>query len=477
MKRSILLFGLLAASGLFFGSIRSMAQQQPAVEGSWEGVLEVGAAKLRLVLHITKGPDGALAAKADSPDQGAVGLPVDAISRSNDAIHFEMKRLMVTYDGTLNREGSAIAGSFKQGGTAIPLTLKRVAGKAPTLNRPQEPKPPFPYAEEEVAYDNKTDNIRLGGALTLPPGKGPFPAVILITGSGPQDRNESLLGHKPFLVLADYLTRQGVAVLRVDDRGIGKSTGSVSNSTSAQFATDVLAGIEFLKGRKEINAKKIGLIGHSEGGLIAPIVAARSTDVAFIVLLAGTGLTGEEILYLQGERIARANGAGDPEVARQRAQQQLIFKAMREEKDNAAAEKRLLAEFAKLRAAAPEAEKEEYNEQALQAQLKQVLTPWFRYFLTYDPRPTLKQVKCPVLALNGEKDLQVPPTENLREIEAALKAGGNRDVTIARLPNLNHLFQNCKTGSPAEYVQIEETFSPAALDAIGAWVKKKANSN
>lgn len=475
MKRSIFLIGLLALSGLFFSSISSMAQQPQPVEGSWEGVLEVGAAKLRLVLHITKGADGALSAKADSPDQGALGMPVDAITRTDAAIHFEMKRLQVVYDGTLNREGTEIAGNFKQAGTALPLTLKRAA-KPITLNRPQEPKPPYPYAEEEVAYDNKADGVKLGGSLTLPAGKAPFPAVVLITGSGAQDRNEALLGHKPFLVLSDYLTRQGIAVLRVDDRGIGKSTGSVPNSTSEQFATDVLAGVELLKSRKEIDPKRIGLIGHSEGGLIAPIVAARSAEIAFIVLMAGTGLTGEEILYLQGELIARANGGGDPEVAKQRAMQELMFKTMREEKDNAAAEKRMLAEFARRRAAAPEAEKDEYNEQIFQAQVKQILTPWFRYFLSYDPRPTLKKVKCPVLALNGEKDLQVPPNENLREIEAALKAGGNRDVTIAKLPNLNHLFQTCKTGSPNEYVQIEETLSPVALKMIGDWIRKKVNN-
>ncbi|MDX2031657.1 MAG: alpha/beta fold hydrolase [Blastocatellia bacterium] len=474
MKRSIFLLGLLVASALHFSSVSSMAQQQP-VEGSWEGVLAVGTAKLRLVLHISRGPDGALAAKADSPDQGAVGMPVDAISRTDAAIHFEMKRLQVVYDGTLNREGTEIAGNFKQAGTALPLTLKRAA-RTVALNRPQEPKPPYPYVEEEVAYDNKAEGVKLGGALTLPAGKAPFPAVVLITGSGAQDRNEALLGHKPFLVLADYLTRQGIAVLRVDDRGIGKSTGSVPNSTSEQFATDVLAGVEFLKARKEIDPKRIGLIGHSEGGLIAPIVAARSTDIAFIVLMAGTGLTGEEILYLQGDLIARANGAGDPEAAKQRAMQELIFQTMRAEKDNAAAEKRMLAEFARRRAAAPDSEKDEYNEQVFQAQVKQVLTPWFRYFLTYDPRPTLKKVKCPVLALNGEKDLQVPPNENLREIEAALKAAGNRDVTIAKLPNLNHLFQTCKTGSPNEYVQIEETLSPVALKTIGDWIRKKTTS-
>src|SRR5262249_976926 len=250
-----------------------------------------------------------------------------------------------------------------------------------------------------------------GGSFTLPGGKASSPAVILITGSGPQNRNEELLGHKPFLVLADYLTRQGIAVLRVDDRGVGGSTGSVSNSTSENFAADVLSGIEFLKGREGINPRQIGLIGHSEGGLIAPMVAAQSNPVAFIVLLAGPGLPGEEILYLQGALILKANGAGAEALARQRATQERMFTILKQEKDNAVAEKKLREEINKQMASVGEAEKTQAKQTA-EIQIKQVLSPWFRYFLTYDPRPALAKVKCPVLALNGENDLQVPVTEN-----------------------------------------------------------------
>jgi len=283
-----------------------------------------------------------------------------------------------------------------------------------------------------------------------------------------------LLGHKPFLLLSDYLTRQGLAVLRVDDRGVGGSTGSVPNSTSENFAYDVLAGIEFLKGRKEINLQQIGLLGHSEGGLIAPMVAAQSKDVAFIVLMAGPGLTGEEILYLQGAAILKANGATAEMLARQHANQELMFNALRKTSDNAAAEKLMREEFAKQTSSMSEAEKQQ-AEKTLNAQIKQVTSPWFRYFLTYDPRPALRKVKCPVLALNGENDLQVPVNEDLREIEAALKAGGNKDVTILRMPKLNHLFQTSATGSPNEYEKIEETIAPVALKAIGDWILKHTN--
>jgi pimeloyl-ACP methyl ester carboxylesterase len=445
----------------------------PSIVGSWEGTLDVGAATLRLVLHIAAAADGTLSAKADSPDQGAYGLPVDTVSFKEGALQFEMKRLAAAYEGKLNAAGAELSGQFKQGPAAFPLVLKRV-DKPTALKRPQEPQKPFPYEEIEVSYENKRDGVKLAGTLTAPRGKAPFPAVLLITGSGAQNRNEEIMGHKPFLVLSDYLTRQGFAVLRVDDRGIGGSTGSVANSTSENFAQDVLAGIAFLKGRPEINPKQIGLIGHSEGGLVAPLVAAQSKDVAFIVLLAGPGLPGEEILYLQGALIIKASGGDAAALARQRATQEMMFKALKQESDNTAAEKLMRAEFAKQLATLSEAERKQ-AEQALEGQIKQVTSPWFRYFLTYDPRTALRQVKCPVLALNGEKDLQVPPDENLKEIAAALKAAGNTDVTTTKLPGLNHLLQTAQTGAPSEYAKIEETIAPAALKAIGDWLQQRTS--
>jgi uncharacterized protein len=444
------------------------------LEGTWEGALDIGAMKLRLALKVTKAADGALAAKVDSLDQGANDLAVDVISLKDGAVHFEMKQLSAVFDGALNKEGSEIAGQFKQGGASFPLTLKRVV-KLTTLNRPQEPKPPFLYDEEEVSYENKRDGVKLAGTLTLPRGKTSSPAVILITGSGAQNRNEESFGHKPFLVLADYLTRQGVAVLRVDDRGVGGSTGNIPGSTSENFATDVLAGIEFLKGRKGINTKQIGLIGHSEGGLIAPLVASQSDDVSFIVLLAGPGLPGEEILLAQGALILKASGASAEALARQRATQEMMFAILKQEKDNSVAEKKMREEFDKLMAGASEAEKTQAK-QAIESEISWALTHWFRYFAAYDPRPALAKVKRPVLALNGENDLHVPAAENLREIEAALKAAGNKDVTIVRLPKLNHLFQTSETGLPSEYVKIEETFAPVALKIIGDWILKHTAS-
>jgi uncharacterized protein len=294
------------------------------------------------------------------------------------------------------------------------------------------------------------------------------------------------LGHKPFLVLADDLTRRGIAALRVDDRGVGGSTGNIGSSTTDDLVGDVLAGVEFLKSRKEIDPRRIGLLGHSEGGLIAPAAAARTNDVAYIVLIAGPGVTGEEILYAQGALIMRADGASDEAVAKQRTLQEQMFAIVKEfdkqtvgqsgpAADDAAvtAREKLTQLVAAASAEPPEDQRTAAGTQGA-AQARQLLTPWFRYFLKYDPRPALAQVRCPVLAVIGERDLQVPPKANLPEIEKALKTGGNTDYTLRELSGLNHLLQPCKTGSPAEYGQIEETISPEALLVIGEWIVERA---
>ena len=330
-----------------------------------------------------------------------------------------------------------------------------------TTSRPQDPKPPFPYRQEEVAYESKEPGIRLAGTLTFPSSGGPYSAALLITGSGAQNRNEEIMGHKPFLVLADSLTRRGIAVLRVDDRGVGGSSAGPPTATSLSFAQDVLAGVEYLKSRPEINPRRIGLIGHSEGGIIAPMVAAQSPDVAFIVLMAGMGVKGEEVLTEQGKLVLRANGASEELIQENTKAQKMLFNAIKSTSDNEVAETQMRESLSSANPTIRDA--------AL-AQLKSVLSPWMRYFVTYDPQPALEKAKCPVLAINGEKDLQVPPGQNLPAIEKALRAGGNKDFKVIELPGLNHLLQTCKTGSIAEYSQIDETISPVALDLIGSWI-------
>lgn len=444
---------------------------EKALDGNWHGVLKVGPAEVRLIFRVTKDKDGNLKATLDSPDQGAKGIPLDSVTREGRDVKFESKAAKAVYEGQLSEDGLSIAGKWKQAGVSFALDLKRL-DKEPEVARPQVPKRPYPYREEEVTYENAAAKIKLAGTLTLPKSEGPFAAVLLITGSGAQDRDESLLGHKPFLVLADHLTRQGLAVLRVDDRGVGGSSGSTPNSTTDDFAGDVLAGIAYLKGRKEIDPKRIGLAGHSEGGIIAPLVASRSADVAFIVLLAATGVTGEEIIYRQGALIAKVQGATDAAVAASRTGQETLFKIVREEKDpEKAAEllKKYFAERVALAVAASPDAKDAIEAQA-KAQLTPLLTPWFRHFLVYDPAPALRKVRCPVLAVNGEKDLQVEPAQNLPPIKKALEESGNADVTIKELPGLNHLFQHAKTGAPSEYGKIEETFAPEALAIISDWI-------
>jgi fermentation-respiration switch protein FrsA (DUF1100 family) len=439
-------------------------QALPGIEGNWQGSLDVGTIKLRLVLKISRTAEGKLKASMDSLDQSANDLVVDTISFADGALKFEMKRLQASYVGTLSKDG--IKGQFTQNGT-LPLDFTRVTNAASmTLNRPQTPAKPYPYEESEVAYENKLDHVKLAATLTLPKGAGPFPAVVLITGSGQQDRNEALLGHQPFLVLADYLTRRGIAVLRADDRGMGGTAEGSPNDTTENYALDALAGVEFLKTRKEINPKQIGLIGHSEGGMAAPIAAVKSADVAFIVLMAGPGIVGDKLLVKQTSLIAAAECMKSVDASMKETER--LFQIATQEKDPTIAKEKLMAaaneraEAAKKRLAA--------QLTAAEAQAKQFTSPWFRYFLSYDPRPTIMKVSVPVLAINGGNDLQVPPKEDLEAIEQALKDGGNRDYKIVLLPGLNHLFQTSSTGAVSEYGTIEETIAPVVLQTIGDWI-------
>jgi pimeloyl-ACP methyl ester carboxylesterase len=442
------------------------------LEGFWEGKLKLTAGiELRLVLKVEKGKGGPLKAALASPDQGADNIPISAIDLKGDGLTFESKIIGAKYAGKKIRPGDGFDGQFTQGGLKLRLALKKT-DKLSVAPRPQTPRPPFPYRSEEVRYENKAGGVNLAGTLTLPPGHGPFPAVLLLTGSGPQDRDETILAHRPFHVIADALTRRGIAVLRVDDRGVGDSTGSGSSSTLEDFAGDALAGVAFLKGRKEIDPAKIGLAGHSEGGLIAPLAASRSRDVAFIVMMAGTGLPGIDVLKAQGQLIARAEGASESELKYNRETQQRMIDIFLQEKDEKAARARLGAALKEMRATMPESVKKALDEsgELSEAMIDPYNNAWFRSFLTFDPRPTLQKVRCPVLAINGEKDLQVPSRENLAEIEKALKAGGNAKVKTIEFHGLNHLFQPCKTGSPSEYARIEITIAPEVLKAMGDWI-------
>lgn len=456
--------------GLLFTPTRSHFSPEKHGEGSaspadmagdWFGSLDLGALKLRIVFHITASPEG-LVATMDSPDQNANGLRVKSVQVSGSSVELQLPKFNVVYEGKLSADLSTLDGTWKQGMGERPLVLKRVKDQVElTRSRPQEPQKPYPYREEDVSYENKLQGDKLAATLTIPPGNGPFPAVVLITGSGPQDRDETVFGHKPFLILSDYLTRKGVAVLRTDDRGIGKSTGEFSGATTADFATDTEAGIAYLQTRSEVNTKMIGLIGHSEGGIIASMIAARNRDVAFIVMLAGTGVPGDQITVAQTELIEEATGKSHEEAMKAGERQREIMELVKENADDALIEKQLREEVGA-----------EMSKAQIGALIKQLNLPWFRFFINYDPAQALRKVTCPVLALNGEKDLQVPPQQNLPAIRKALEAGGNKNFEIDELPGLNHLFQTAKTGSPLEYAQIEETMSPAVLNKVADWILK-----
>lgn len=439
------------------------------ISGQWNGILKIQGMQLRIVFNIAETENG-YTATMDSPDQHAKGIAVSTVTFENSTLKLAATALRMEYEGTLKPEG-IVEGTFKQAGLSIPLNLSREIVKKDELVRPQEPKKPYPYYEEDVTFPNVGAGITLAGTLTLPQREGVFPAVILITGSGAQNRDEEIMGHKPFLIIADFLTRNGIAVLRFDDRGTASSEGIFKTATSNDFATDVNAGVEYLLTRKEINKTKIGLIGHSEGGIIAPMVANSSKNVAFIVLLAGTGIPGDQLLLMQQELIGRASGMSDSKVQFIKTISSSIFEMVK--KSNSIDQLNIdLTNFVKQKLNDfPDKPQSLSDDDFVKAQVSEVLNPWMLNFIKYNPATALEKVKCPVLALNGEKDLQVPPKEDLKAIREALAKGGNKKVTTVELPGLNHLFQECKNGTPSEYATIEQTFSPLALEEILKWIK------
>jgi dienelactone hydrolase len=444
----------------------------PAVaglDGRWEGKLQ---GLMTLVVRITTDASGTRAVM-DSPDQQAAGLPVASLTRNGAEITLAIPNVRGTFTGTLSPDGSRIAGAWTQG-ASIPLTLEHVsadAGAAAVRNRPQTPQPPFPYRAEQVTVSNPGANLQLPCTLTLPQGPGPHPAAILITGSGAQDRDENMLGHKPFLVLADHLTRRGIAVLRCDDRDLIRPVPPEQiGSLVSDLMTDVKAELAFLRQRPDIDRTRIGLIGHSEGGVTAPRVAADDPDVAFVVMMAGIGAKGRDVLLEQRVAIARADGHATPEQLVQIRQRfGAMFDAMLAAPDDASALAAARREIAALPSGqGMDAATPEQTRAAIDSAAAQFASRYYRDLLAYDPAPVLARVRAPILAINGAKDMQVDAALNLGSLRRIL--AGRGDATIVELPGLNHLFQTAPTGAMSEYAEIEETFSPAALSTISDWV-------
>ena len=431
------------------------------LDGDWAATIPIPTgANIRLILHVRTGAGGTVVT-LDSPDQLAYGIPLRTLARDGQKVGFAINGS--TFEGTLSADSRSIDGVWTGVSYKGPLTFasRPVATSGP--KRPQTPRPPFPYRSEEVAVDS-APGVKLAGTLTLPSGKGPFPAVVLIAGSGAHDRDETIFGHKPFAVIADRLTRDGIAVLRMDKRGSAKSTGDYSSATDDDFGVDAAAEVAFLRTRVDIDPARVGLIGHSEGGLVAPKVAAKDPRIAFIVLMAGPGVPLSEVLRAQRAALAPAMGWNPEQITKAQAMFDHVDAAMRGSKDQADARTQALqvikAEGGDLTRAPGAAD----------ALADQLSSGWMRDLLHYDPRPTLAKVKCPILALNGSKDGQVPPRQNLPAIREATT--GNPDVTIVELPGLNHLFQTANTGAVGEYADIEETIAPIALDTMSAWIRK-----
>ncbi len=438
------------------------------LDGVWTGTFERNGVSLRQVLRVRSGEWGT-AALYDSPDQMANGLPVSDLAHDGQAVRFSIMRGLSTFAGTMSDDGTRITGAWTSSalpGQSFTASLTRASAEEIAArrnpNRPQLPKEPFPYRAEEVAFDNPDfAGVRLAGTLTLPEGEGPFPAAIMITGSGAQDRDETLMGHKPFAVIADYLTRRGIAVLRFDDRGVGGSTGNYAEATSADLATDANAAFAYLLTRPEIRSDAIGMIGHSEGGMIGPIAMRANDRVAYFVSLAGPGTDLIHLMLSQRRLLGAQMGLSQAELDRAEPVLGSLFEAM------AAAETPEAGYEAAMTLMTPEAKVAVGMTPEMDGAIvvRQVSGPWFQYFMKYDPVPNWQAIRVPLLAINGSLDLQVPAEANLAAIREATR--GNPDATIVELPGLNHLFQTAATGALGEYATIEETFAPAALELIG----------
>ena len=469
MKKDILLIA-------FVMNTVSASTQNP-FEGIWEGKVNVGM-DLRVIFTLKQVENLGFTVTMDLPDNGVKGIVSEDVIVNNDSLVINIKEFRGSYSGKLINQ-SSITGYWKQG-TRTALQLHKV-DKVLVTYKPQTPLPPFSYRSEDVIYSNKNGSIQYGATLTTPFGEGPFPAVVLITGSGQQNRDEEIGGHKPFAVIADHLTKNGFAVLRVDDRGVGQTTGDVTSSTTLDFADDISTGLDYLIGRKEIDIKRLGLIGHSEGGMIAPVLAAKRKDISAIVLMAAPGKKTTEILIEQNEAFYTSRGLSKEYVDSYMDLYSVIVRLMANNVDKETVKTKLTTEvdtwINKTRAdvvvATSGITNDDKKMQFIEGLVETFTTPWFRYFLSYQPQQFLEKLSCKVLAINGNRDIQIFAGSNLKGIEAALKKSRSKGFQIKEYDGLNHLFQKCNTCSIQEYGDLQETFSVDVLKDITGWLKSE----
>ena len=446
----------------------SNANSQENIIGEWNGVLSLGGQQLSLIFHFEK-VGTTYSGSLDSPDQKAFGIKADEVVYENGKLAVTILKIGLSYNGVL--VDTTISGEFSQGYFKAPLQLSRRKVEKKVVVKPQEPKAPFPYLEEEIVFHHLSSNFELAGTLTLPKGEGVFPAILLISGSGPQDRNEEILGHKPFLIIADYFTKKGYAVLRYDDRGTAKSGGEFKGATSLDFASDATSALAYLKTRKDIDTTKIALTGHSEGAMLAAILAASDPSINAIIMLAGPGIPGDQLLLMQQELIATVNQVNPDEIKENTLINSSLFDLIKQSNDLESATISVEKKLKKISKALSKSDLEAYGGKAeyVAQNLAAFVNPWMYFFLRYKPAIDLKKIKCNVLALNGSKDLQVPSKENLAALDVAINNPG-KVKQIVELPNLNHLFQKCLTGNITEYGEIQETISPEVLEKINEFL-------
>lgn len=473
-----------------FSSVFAILSYCQSFVGDWEGALKSGQRSIDIVFHITIDGNNSYLAKLDVPVQKAFNVPASEVFVEGDSIVIIIKAVSLRFVGML-RDNKNMNGNWKQAGMTIQVPMKRTGNgtNEKTFKRPQTPQPPFPYKSEEVEFDNKDKSIHFGATFTIPSsggrlneaGKTIYPVVILITGSGKQDRDETMFEHKPFAIIADYFTKKGIAVLRMDDREMGKSTGDFMNSTTFDFVKDIEAGIDYLKGRQEVDIQNIGLLGHSEGGLIAPILASKRDDIKFMVLMAAPGLKFTELMEQQNVNVLVSQGISQkiiedmkpmlrdlvntiitaPDTSIARINGIKIFNTWQENQSRTVVKNTT--------GVTDEASMNNY----IKKRVFNLNVPWYATIMKIDPSIYLTALKCSVLAINGEKDIQVDAKANLAAIGKYLKQSASMDFEVKSFKGLNHLFQHCKKCTFEEYLDIEETIAPEVLEFIGNWISER----